>query len=253
VNTQHVQTEFRFRILYTIVGRLRFLSHKELMRVMARAFRRARLPLAYSRGFHPHPLISFGPPRPVGLAGTAELLDIRLTEHWSPEQIADAAGPELPPGIVVKQVTPVDLKAKAVTASVASARYAFEWPNMSPAPQDAARDILARKEITWFRTTGKGTRQVDLRPGIIDMSYEPPCVVMQLALSPQMHVRPQEVLSEMTGWTDDTIRRIAITRTGFCFTPIDAGSIPENYAERDNHRHGTETGTQSCDPGRQVN
>ena len=56
-------------------------------------------------------------------------------------------------------------------------------------------------------------------------------------------VRPQEVLSEMTGWSDDTIRRIAITITGFFFMPIPAGSTLENYAERNNSRHRTEAGT----------
>ena len=243
MNTQSEQVEFRFRILYTIVGRLRFLSHKELMRVMVRAFRRARLPLAYSKGFHPHPLISFGPPRPVGLAGTAELLDIRLIEHWTPERTAEAIESELPHGMALKQVLPVALNAKAITATVASARYEFEWPHMSPAPQDAANSILAKEEIPYRRKTGKGIRQVDLRPGIIDMSCEAPRIIMQLALSPTMHVRPQEVLSEMTGWTDDTIRRIAITRTGFTFMPIPAGSTLEKYAERNNNRHGTEAGT----------
>jgi radical SAM-linked protein len=244
VSTQSEQTEFRFRILYTIVGRLRFLSHKELMRVMVRAFRRACLPLAYSKGFHPHPLISFGPPRPVGLAGTAELLDFRLKEHWSPEQIADVIQPTLPHSMELKQVSPVALHAKAITATVASARYEFAWPHMSPAPQDAASTIMAREEIPYQRKTGKGIRAVDLRPGIIDMACDSAqMMMMQLALSPTMHVRPQEVLSEMTGWSDDTIRRIAITRTGFFFMPIPAGSTLENYAERNNSRHGTEAGT----------
>jgi len=37
---------------------------------------------------------------------------------------------------------------------------------------------------------------------------------MQLAFSSTMYVRPSEVLSIITGWTDDTIKSISITRTG---------------------------------------
>ena len=36
-----------------------FVSHLDMQRLFQRAFRRADLPLAYSNGFNPHPLLSF--------------------------------------------------------------------------------------------------------------------------------------------------------------------------------------------------
>jgi len=224
-----------FRIVYRIVGRLRFLSHKELMRVMIRAFRRARLPLAYSRGYHPHPLISFGPPLSVGMAGTAELLDVRLIESRPPEQIAEAVARQMPPGIMVTEVLPLEAGAGAIHAQVRTAGYAFTWPAMSPAAGAAIPELLSRGDVMITRATAKRTRTLDIRPGIYDMTEEPPDCRLQLALSPALHVRPQEVIAAMTGWTDDQIQRIVITRTGFTGTGPFPGSTPNTYGTTDYH------------------
>ena len=43
-----------------------------------RALRRSRLPLAYSQGFVPHPLVSFGLALPTGCESRGEYLDLRL-------------------------------------------------------------------------------------------------------------------------------------------------------------------------------
>ena len=38
---------------------VRFVSHLDILRLLQRAFRRAGVPLSYSQGFNPHPLLSF--------------------------------------------------------------------------------------------------------------------------------------------------------------------------------------------------
>ena len=53
-----------------------FLGHLDFQRQLQLALRRSGLPAAYSRGYHPHPLMKFGPPLPVGVAGLHEILDM---------------------------------------------------------------------------------------------------------------------------------------------------------------------------------
>ena len=48
----------RLRIRYAKRGRLRFTSHRDFSRAFERAVFRARVPMAYSSGFNPHPRIS---------------------------------------------------------------------------------------------------------------------------------------------------------------------------------------------------
>ena len=70
-------------------GKLRFLSHHDEALVFERSARRAGLPLAYSKGFTPHPKIAFGSGLPVGYGSEVELLDIELLDHlvsWDPPE-----------------------------------------------------------------------------------------------------------------------------------------------------------------------
>ena len=68
----------RLRLRFTKEGKIRFTSHRDVARMWERALRRSRLPLAYSQGFVPHPLVSFGLALPTGCESKGEYLDLRL-------------------------------------------------------------------------------------------------------------------------------------------------------------------------------
>ena len=63
------------RLVYQKLDRARFLGNRELTTAFVRACRRAGLPLAFSRGHHPMPRMSFGPALSVGFASHGEYLD----------------------------------------------------------------------------------------------------------------------------------------------------------------------------------
>jgi radical SAM family uncharacterized protein/radical SAM-linked protein len=86
-----------YRIRFAKVGRAAFLGHLDLVRLLARSFRRADLPLAMTRGFSPKPRLVFGPALGLGVPSLGELMDVDL-EHapvgvrtWE----ADATTPRL--------------------------------------------------------------------------------------------------------------------------------------------------------------
>lgn len=200
--------------------------------MLVRACRRARLPLAYSQGYHPHPLLSFGPPRPVGMAGTAEHVDLRLTSALDPTALVTTLGRQMPRGATVVAAQPLTPGTPAISAAVRRARYACAWPADAPAPSAAIAALLARATLPVTRTTGAGTRDVNLRPGIFDLHWAPPMLQFNLALAPDLYVRPQEVLALLTGWSDANIRRLTITRTGMASPPTAAGTSAEFYGTR---------------------
>ena len=72
---------FRLRICFSKVGRLRWLSHLELVRAMERLVRRSGLPYAVTQGFNRHMRFAGGPALPVGTAGEHELFDVWLTAY----------------------------------------------------------------------------------------------------------------------------------------------------------------------------
>ena len=78
----------RLRVRYAKRGRLRFTSHRDFSRAFERAVFRARIPMAYSSGFNPHPRISYAGAAPTGSASEAEYLEIALAEVVDPARVA---------------------------------------------------------------------------------------------------------------------------------------------------------------------
>ena len=77
----------RLRVRYAKRGRLRFTSHRDFSRAFERAVFRARVPMAYSSGFNPHPRISYAGAAPTGSASEAEYLELALAEVVDPATV----------------------------------------------------------------------------------------------------------------------------------------------------------------------
>jgi radical SAM-linked protein len=79
--------EFRLRVHYSKAGRLRWLSHLELIHALERSVRRAGLDYAVTQGFNPHMKVAFGPALPVGTAGDNEYYDVWLTRYTDSHEV----------------------------------------------------------------------------------------------------------------------------------------------------------------------
>ena len=93
------------RIWFSKQGRIKYVSHLDIMRCMTRAVRRADIPLWYTEGFNPHPYLNFLQPMPLGVEGLNEPLDIRIEGEISDKEIMDNLNDVLPVGIKVTRVT----------------------------------------------------------------------------------------------------------------------------------------------------
>lgn len=71
----------RIRIGFSKLGRIAYSSHLDLVRLFPRWFRRAKLPLHYTEGFHPKPKMTFTPALGLGMPSLREFLDLRLRER----------------------------------------------------------------------------------------------------------------------------------------------------------------------------
>ena len=70
----------RIRLRFEKLGRAACASHLDLVRLLPRLLRRLELPIYYSRGFNPRPLMTFGPALSLGVASLAEYVEIKLAE-----------------------------------------------------------------------------------------------------------------------------------------------------------------------------
>ena len=114
----------RVRVEFSKTGRLRHLSHLELMAVFHRAMRRASFPVVYSEGYHPSPKISFGPPLGVGIEGLSEYLDMEIIPPFDIIMNREKLNNTLPEGISVKDMAVISLKEESLSSFIT--RYKYE-------------------------------------------------------------------------------------------------------------------------------
>lgn len=89
----------RWAIWLSIRDDLRFLSHHDTMRAIERTAARAGLPLAYTQGFNPRPILSLACPRPVGVATCDDLLVAALIGPVDATAMLQRLNGASPPGM----------------------------------------------------------------------------------------------------------------------------------------------------------
>jgi radical SAM-linked protein len=193
----------RLRIRYAKRGRLRFTSHRDFSRAFERAVFRARIPMAYSSGFNPHPRISYMGAAPMGSASEAEYVEIALAEVVDPARAHADIDEALPDDLDVIEVV------ASSGSSLADRLEASRWlVTVLDTPLDEAQRavevLLATDEVLVERMTKKGVRSFDARAAIVSVLVrEPPadrpsCAILDVVLrhgSPS--VRPDDVLAAL--------------------------------------------------------
>src|ERR1700742_3554373 len=91
-------------VRYAKRGRMRFASIRDVQRAFERAVRQARLPIAHSAGFSPHPKISYASGTQTGVASEAEYLSLSLTAPVDPAGMRSVLDRALQDGIDVIEV-----------------------------------------------------------------------------------------------------------------------------------------------------
>jgi radical SAM-linked protein len=116
----------RILFLFEKKGKTVFLSHLNLVNVFQMAFRRAGIPVLYSAGFNPTPLLDFASPLPLAIAGMNEAATIDLdTDAAAFDDGVFAANltAALPEGLAVREALCVTVRTGVKKYSPAALYY----------------------------------------------------------------------------------------------------------------------------------
>jgi radical SAM family uncharacterized protein/radical SAM-linked protein len=113
----------RYRATFEKGEEVKYLSHLDLTRALPRAFRRAKIRLGYSQGYHPMPLIQYGPALGVGTVGHNELIDFDSPEELEEREFLDRINAVLPPGLRFKSLRSLPAGAQSLIKEVNRAEY----------------------------------------------------------------------------------------------------------------------------------
>ncbi|WP_420846564.1 TIGR03936 family radical SAM-associated protein [Nocardioides jishulii] len=187
----------RLRVRYAKRGRLRFTSHRDFSRAFERAIFRARLPMAYSSGFNPHPRISYAGAAPTGSASEAEYLEIGLAQVLDPAEVHRLLDESLPDGLDVLEVV------ESAGGSLADLLQASRWRITLPgagALTPLVDAFLASETVLVERMTKKGLREFDARAAVLSLEAQTSgdVTVLDVVLEHVVPaVRPDDVLTAL--------------------------------------------------------
>jgi radical SAM-linked protein len=229
------------RLQYTKLGKVRWISHRDVARALERAFRVAALPLAFSEGFSPRPKVSFGLALSTGHESDAEYVDLVLAEPVPLDDLSTRLSAALPEGIDVVGAVALADRAPALQEAVTCVEWSVDVAHTDLTEVDRAqlRDLidaaLALPTLNTKRRRKGGDVVEDVRPVIrrITVCGEPsngglPTVVeMELSTQPR-GAKPGEVLAAIGDLIDTRARRIHqwIERDGARQEPLDADTRP---------------------------
>lgn len=190
----------RLRITFSKTAAMKFSGHLDLHKTWERTLRRARLPLAYSEGFNPHPKIQLAAALPLGFTSDCEIVDIWLE---TPQPLAEARAAlerAVPPGITLIEVAEALEGGPALQTQVIAAEYRVlvSTDLSSEAMDERIAALLAAPEIKRVRRN----KEYDLRPLIeslarVESDALGHALLMRLAAREGATGRPEEVIEAL--------------------------------------------------------
>jgi len=196
------------------VGPARFLSHLESMNAWVRALRRAKAPLSYSQGFHPHPKVAFSSAMPLNSQSRGEVMDISLITEVDPAQFVGELAAVLPEGFGVHEARTVPLRVPSLMSLNHGADYLVTLPGAVSETLQARVDLLLEAERLEVgrRSKKKGKRRhakerrVDLRPSIVSAEVvtdlDQPAVRLRLLKVGEVVAKVRELTPHLTDHPD---------------------------------------------------
>lgn len=161
----------RLRVRYGRGEAARFISHLDMMRAWERVFRRAGIPLDYTKGYTPHPRLAVASPLPVGFTSSGELMDIWVRKWMPPDAAYMSAAVQLPDGFCLQAVEEVPETLGSLQSRVCAARYlcGARHPGGIEEARHAISSFLECESYPHEYARGDQLRSVDLRPFVLSL------------------------------------------------------------------------------------
>ncbi|MGX8706716.1 MAG: TIGR03936 family radical SAM-associated protein [bacterium] len=180
--------------------RLRFISHLDLQRFFQRAVNRTGLPIAWTQGFNPHPVMSFGSALALGWTSEYEVIDIKLAAPMGRGRVESAVRAALPEDLPVLEVRMIDDKHPAPMAQVRMSDYRISFDDAAILEQVPV--FMNMETVMATRKTKSGEREIDIRPLALDVHETDGGLFCRLMLTEKDTLKPDlllKVLSDMAG------------------------------------------------------
>ena len=210
---QQHQHEYVCRGVFERKGALSYIGHLDLKAVFERALRRAELPLLYTQGFNPRPMLVFALPLGVGLDTEGDYFDVSMEVPVEPEEYIRRINEELPDGLRVLSAVSIDEPKNSLMSVVTCASYRIEAPGIT----DAVLKVFGQESVETMKKSKGREIKVDIRPLLIKplTSSAPDAAEYMCYAGSQQNLRPDvllKALCETQGYDEKAALDARITR-----------------------------------------
>ncbi|MCA9175533.1 MAG: TIGR03936 family radical SAM-associated protein [Planctomycetales bacterium] len=187
------------------------ISHRDLVRVWERLFRRAALQLSMSEGFHPKAKMIFPSALGLGIDGLSEIMEVEIEEQADVADLRRRLEPQCPPGLQILEISAP--QPGAPKPQLVQTTYEVVVPADRQASAAEAISRLMSQDPWLLHREGRN-EPIDVRADLGELSIDTARGVlsMKIRASRTASVRPREVL-EAVGLGDLEQHGCHLTRT----------------------------------------
>lgn len=210
------ESVLRLRVKFKKYGPVRFIGHLDVMRFFQKAIRRAGIDVSYTEGFSPHQIMTFAAPLGVGITSNGEYMDIEVHSITTCEEIRNRLNAASVPGIEIVSVGVLPDHAENAMASVAAAAYTVRFREDRMPSADVFSmipDFLAREQILYTKQTKKGTRELDLKPGIYELTCSEGGFYILADASSSGNIKPSQIMEALLAHCGEALQENALLIT----------------------------------------
>jgi radical SAM family uncharacterized protein/radical SAM-linked protein len=188
----------RLQVTFAKTDSARFFGHLELVNLIVRALRRARIAVKYSEGFHPMPKIAFADPLPLGMESFQEFFFMTAADHVKPADVTIRLNEQMPEGMEILDCTLAGNSNKLTAPRAERYRIRLDHPSITA---EKLAIFRAQERVVLEKITKKGKRrQVDLKTIVQSFELnESGDILVTLIRSQGKVVRPADLICRVFG------------------------------------------------------
>ncbi|MBZ0272253.1 TIGR03936 family radical SAM-associated protein, partial [bacterium] len=203
---------FRYRVRFEKSGEMRHLGHLELAPIVHRAVHRARLPIAYTQGFHKQPRVAFGPPLSAGIESRDEPFDLLLTEPLDTNDLGARLASEMPERLAVHDVESRAAREPSLFDTTVASILHAQLPDADEKTDRAIRAFADAETWPIEVRRKRKAKSIDARAFVSDIERTATGVRFRLRFDSKGSLSPWLALSAMLGIDETAARNLRVVK-----------------------------------------
>lgn len=225
VKEEHNRQPERFRIKFAKEGASRLLSHLEVSSALIRGIKRGGLSFIFSKGFHPHPKISFPFATSVGMESLGEYVDIQVESPGENiKKVVQKINSFFPSGLRILNVRGITSDTDSLSKVIKGFKYEVVLPEKISLEKvglldEKIKTFLKSDEFIILREKKRKPTRRNIRPIVNALFFdrEDSRIKITVLFGKDGGVKPSEILAEVLGMSSDLAKMARIIKTDTIF------------------------------------